>query len=856
VQSYRYTVALLRLGPREPTAYFACGHYQLALEQSGETVTETCTLCDLPLAETAVESDDGERFCCQGCLHVHETLDERDELSVEDGAEALEPDEREVPADHDTTFLRVDGMHCATCETFIEARASEREGVSAVDASYITDTARIDHDPEHTSEDDLREDLTGLGYRAYAKDDPKGERQSRDRVLVRLIVGVVFGMMVMMNYIAIIYPTYFRGLFPDTYATFLTEMLESTSAEYFYLVVGFMAVIVLLFTGGPILKGAYVSARTRQPNMDLLVAIAATSAWVYSTLAIFIGDSPPHVYYDVTVAVVLVVTAGSYYENGIKRKATDRLADLTEAQVDTARRYTPDGPGEEVPVGELSAGERVLVREGERVPVDGTVAEGEGTVDEAVVTGESLPVPKRAEDVVVGGSLLQEGSLVVTVGEGATSSVGRITDMVWNLQSNTHGIQQLADRLATVFVPLVFALAVTVGVVNLLLGASISTTMLLALTVLIVSCPCALGLATPLAIASSVREALERGIVVFDETIFERLRDVDAVVFDKTGTLTTGEMRVRRAEGPDALFERAALLEARTSHPIAAAVADAYAPGGESREDAESSVVTDGGVAAASSADSAPDVESRVTDFESHPTGVEGVVDGERVLVGNPDLFAAAGWTVPETLATGAEEATAGGDVPVLVGTDGQAAGLLVVGDEPREEWAEAVAAIGDRNVEVAVLTGDDERAAAQFRNHDAIDEVFAGVPPEAKAETVARLGDDGTTVMVGDGTNDAPALATADLGIALGGGTALAADAADVAVVTDDLGSLETVFSLAEAANSRVRQNIGWAFLYNGVALPLAAVNAINPLFAALAMGASSLIVVTNSSRPLLGSE
>jgi Cu2+-exporting ATPase len=808
-------------------------------------VTDTCTLCDLPLAETAVEREDGEQFCCRGCLHVHETLDERDDLGVEDGPDALEPDERAVPADHDTTFLRVDGMHCATCETFIESRAGEQDGVSAVDASYITDTVRVDHDPDETAQADLCEDLTGLGYRAYARDDPKGERQSQDRVLVRLIVGAVFGMMVMMNYIAVIYPTYFRGVFPDTYAEFLTEMLESTSAEYFYLVVGLLAAIVLLFTGGPILKGAYVSARTRQPNMDLLVAIAATSAWFYSTLAIFIGDSPPHVYYDVTVAVVLVVTAGSYYENGIKRKATDRLADLTEAQVDTARRYTPEGPGEEVPVDALSEGDRVLVREGERVPADGTVAEGEGTVDEAVVTGESLPVPKRAGEPVVGGSLLQEGSLVVTAGAGATSSVDRITDMVWDLQSGTHGIQQLADRLATVFVPLVFVLALTVGVVNLLLGAGVATTMLVALTVLIVSCPCALGLATPLAIASSVREALERGIVVFDETIFERLRDVDAVVFDKTGTLTTGEMRVRRAEGSEDLFERAALLEARTSHPIAAAVADAYAPG--------DAVATDGGVATTAGGDAEADIESRVTGFESHATGVEGVVDGERVLAGNPDLFAEMGWTVPGDTTAAAEEATASGDVPVLVGTGGRAEGLLVVGDEPRENWAEAVGAVADRDVSVAVLTGDDERATTAFREHDAIDQVFAGVPPEAKAETVARLGGDGTTVMVGDGTNDAPALATADLGIALGGGTALAADAADVAIVTDDLGSLETVFDLAAAANRRVRQNIGWAFLYNGVALPLAALSLINPLFAAVAMGASSLLVVANSSRPLL---
>ena len=798
-----------------------------------------CTLCDLPLAETAVESDDGEQFCCRGCLHVHQQLETDDDRDVEEGVEALETDEREIPDEYETTFLRVDGMHCATCETFIEARASERSDVAAVDASYITDTTRVHHDPE-TTESQLCDELSGLGYRAYAKDDPKGKRQSEDQVTTRLIVGVVFGMMVMMHYFTIIYPTYFSDYFPGRYAQFLTDTLAGTSAGYFYLVLGAMTTLILLFTGGPILKGAYVSLRTGQPNMDLLVATAAVAAWVYSTLAIFVGSSPPHLYYDVTIAVVLVVTAGSYYENQIKRRATDRLADLTESTVDTARRYDPDGSGEEVPIEQLTEGERVLVREGERVPVDGTVSEGEGTVDEAVVTGESRPVPKRPGETVVGGATLQEGSLVVDVGPGAQSSVSRITDMVWNLQSATHGIQQLADRLATVFVPLVLALSAVVALANLALGTSVSTTLLLALTVLIVSCPCALGLATPLAIASSVREALERGIVVFDETIFERLRDVDTVVFDKTGTLTTGEMRVLEQTGDRDLFERAALLEARTAHPIAGAIAGEYA----------GDPATDGGVRASAPAE---EPGQRVAEFESHATGVEGVVDGDRLLVGNLDLFDRRDWTVPERLRERATAASEAGTVPVLVGTGGQAAGLAVVGDTPREEWTEALGAFDDRDVEVVVLTGDESAAAGRFEAHDSVDQVFAGVPPEAKAETVARLGGAGTTVMVGDGTNDAPALARADLGIALGSGTALAVDAADIAIVTDDLTSLETVFELATAANRRVKQNIGWAFVYNGVALPLAVAGLINPLFAALAMGASSLLVVSNSARSLL---
>ncbi|WP_436935074.1 heavy metal translocating P-type ATPase [Halovenus marina] len=846
---------------------------------------QSCTLCDLPVSEPAVENETGDPFCCRGCRDVHGTLSEREDLSPDDNLEHIQEtltEETETPEGYERTFLRVDGMHCATCETFIEARASDHEDVAGVAASYITDTVRIDHDPA-VEESELTEAVTGLGYRAYARDDPLGKRRAEDNILTRLIVGAVFGMMVMLNYVAIIYPTYFDGLYyPAETAAFLAEMLASASAAYFYLVVGLLSSIVLFYTGGPILKGAWVSLRTREPNMDLLVALAATAAWAYSTLAIFLGAE--HIYYDVSVGIVLVVTAGSYYESQIKRKATEQLANLTESQVSETRRYHSDGSTTTVPVADLSGGERVLVRDGERIPVDGVVHEGEGTVDEAVVTGESLPVAKTAGDEVVGGSLLQDGSLVIEVNEGATSSVDRITDMVWDLQSADHGIQQLADRLATVFVPVVLVLAMVVGVAHFALGASASETLLVALTVLIVSCPCALGLATPLAIATSIHAALERGIVVFDETIFERLRDVEVVIFDKTGTLTTGEMRVRDADGPEDLFEQAALLETRSSHPIAEAIATAYgnadrntdsdeydSPG---RVDPESLIVdrsdqqtTDGGVVVdeddehdeagehdeTAELDDQDECEARVSGFQSYATGVGGTVDGADLLVGHPDLFAEQGWSVPDAFGSQIDDARDGGNVPVLVGRDGTAEGLLVVGDEPREGWESVLADLAAQDIEVAILTGDERDAATAFEDHPAVDHVFAGVPPEAKAETVQQFGAGRQTVMVGDGTNDAPALASANLGIALGSGTALAADAADVAIVTDDLRSLETVFDLAAAANSRVKQNIGWAFLYNSIAIPLAITGLINPLFAAVAMGLSSTLVVTNSSRKLL---
>ena len=845
---------------------------------------ETCKLCDLPLSNGAVATDDGDEFCCRGCREVHATLEEREDVSTdvtsEEIEETLAPPETESPDHYERTFLRIDGMHCATCETFIESRAHANENVGAVDASYITDTVRIDHDPAALGEAELIDMLSGLGYRAYARDDPLGERRAEDEILLRLVVGVLFGMMVMLQYFAVIYPTYFDGLYyPEPTAAFLAEMLASRSATYFYLTVGFSSSIVLAYTGGPILKGAYVSIKTRQPNMDLLVALAACAAWAYSTVAIFTQSGLVHLYYDVTVGIILVVTAGSYYENEIKRTATAELAGLTEAQVTEARRYE-GGETTTVAVDELTTGDQILVREGERVPVDGRICDGDGTVDEAVVTGESMPVAKTDGDEVVGGSLLLHGSFVVEAGEGATSSIDRITDVVWNLQSANHGIQQLANRLATVFVPVVLVLAVVVGTVHFLLGASVSETLLVALTVLIVSCPCALGLATPLAIASSIREALANGIVVFDETIFERLRDVDVVIFDKTGTLSTGEMSVHSAVGPSDVFEKAARLETRSSHPVAGAIADEFGAESVERPSKESTgAVTDGGENSSKSppttreADGGVvDYESRsqsrdngsdspsedvttdgITGFQSHASGVEGTVDGTPVLVGTLDLFESRGWSVPEAIRTEAESARTVGDVAVVVGTEGTASGVAAVGDEPRAGWEGALETLAEQDVEIAVLTGDSQEASSRFAAHPAVDEVFAGVPPEAKAETVRRYGAAKQTVMVGDGTNDAPALATADLGIALGSGTALAADAADVAIVTDSLDSLETVFDLADAANRRVKQNIGWAFLYNGIAIPLAITGLINPLFAAIAMGLSSLLVVSNSSRSLL---
>ncbi len=819
-----------------------------------------CTLCGLPLDRRRgedVADGAGRQFCCPGCRQVADALgdiesveasDVRERAGDGDATTGVDGDEGPPPG-HEQAFLRVNGMYCTTCEAFLESVGETAEGVDGAEASYVTETLRVDYDPEAVDEADLPELFSRAGYRATRREDALAVQRAEEDTLWRLGFGLMAGMFVMIPYLIFIYPVHFQVLYPDWMLQQVTEQLQN--AQYPFYVIAFMTTLVLFYTGWPLLQGAYVSLRAREPNMNLLVSLAALGAYAYSILAVAVGRID--IYFDVSIAVVLVVTAGTYYESQMKRRATDRLSELTTATVDTADRYV-DGATERVSVDELSAGEQVLVREGERVPVDGTVAEGEATVDEAVVTGESLPVGKAAGDDVVGGSVLTDGALVVAVGEGAESSVDRILDLVWNLQSDTTGVQKLADRLAVVFVPTVLALAVTVGVAYLLLGAAPTTVLLVALTVLIVSCPCALGLATPLAVASGIKEAMDNNVVVFDDSVFERLRTVETVVFDKTGTLTTGETRVVGSLGPGEALAAAGRLEARSSHPVAGAVADAFGPERTGADDAGGVTATDGGVESVETGEGGG--ESRtggVEGFESHETGVSGVVDGQTVLVGHPDLFDGHDWPVPAEIRERSREVRERGQVPVVVGRDGAAEGVVAVGDEPREGWQETVRALDDRGVEVVVLTGDESEAATTFRDHPAVAEVFAGVPPEGKAATVRQLGADRQVAMVGDGTNDAPALASADLGVALGGGTALAADAADVAVVEDALPAVTDVFDLAEATRRRVRQNIGWAFVYNGVAIPLAAAGLLNPLFAAAAMATSSLLVVTNSTRPLL---
>jgi Cu2+-exporting ATPase len=772
---------------------------------------DRCALCDLPAEESVTSEDVDGVFCCRGCLEVHRTLGDVDLEKAQE-----KDDEAEKFEDAEEAFLSVDGMHCSACEVFIESRAEDSDGVKKAEASYASEMAKVLYDPEETSGEAVSEELNGFGYRVYEADERTEDRDELAELVTvgRLVVGGWLGMMVMAWYFFFLYPEYL-GL--GALVERPGPLLDSFTS--YYLVLGTTG--VLFVTGYPILRSAYVSLRSGTPNMDLLVSIAAVNAYFYSIGVLLTGGT--EVYFDITVVVVMVVTLGNFYEKRVKKRASSRMEEFTKERVEEARRRGENGD-EVVSIEELKEGDEVVVKPGERVPVDGIVIEGSAAVDESLVTGESLPTTKAKGDRVVGGSTVTDDALVVEVPDEQVSTFDRLVTFLWDVQSSRPGVQRLADRLATVFVPFVLFVAAATFGFRVYLTGDFTAAMLSSLAVLVVSCPCALGLATPLAVASGVREALGDGVAITDGSVFEDTSEYDVVAFDKTGTLTTGDMEVVEVVAAGGIDDekavsRAAAVEAYSSHPIADAVTEA-----------------------------APDAEYDVSDFSRHPgKGVSAEVDRNRVVVGSSSMMNEQDMSIPSELIDAADSERDAGNAPVYVGWGDEAKAVLIVGDRPRREWEETVERIDGR---IAVITGDDERAAEYFRSHRDVDDVFAGVPPEAKAETVERLRGHGKTVMVGDGTNDAPALAAADLGIALGTGTATAGDAADVVVTEDDLTKVVDVLELTGKTKRRIRQNLGWALTYNAIAIPTAVAGLISPAVAAFAMAASSLLVVTNSSR------
>lgn len=591
----------------------------------------------------------------------------------------------------------------------------------------------------------------------------------------------------------------------------------------------FAATVPVQFVAGwPFLHGAVERARELTSNMDTLISLGTLTAFLYSTYQLFAGGP---LFFDTSALIIAFVVLGRYFEARAQGKAREAISKLLEIGAKEATLLV-DGEERRVPVDQVRVGDLVRVRPGEKIPVDGEVIDGRAAVDESMLTGESVPVEKTVGDHVAGATVNTDGLLTVrATAVGADTALAQIVRLVERAQSGKAPVQRLADRVSSVFVPAVIVAAVATFAGWTLLAGNPIGGMTAAVAVLIIACPCALGLATPTAIMVGTGRGADLGILVKGGEVLEASKKIDTVVFDKTGTLTRAQMRVTevvagKRRKPDLVLRIAAAVESGSEHPIGAAiVAEAHERGLE--------------IPAATA----------FTNVAGH--GVRAEIDGRPVVVGRRKLIDEHDLELPDHLAAAAADLEEQGRTAVFVGRDGHVVGVLAVADTVKDDAVDVVRQLHAMGLRVAMITGDNARTANAIANQVGIDQVLAEVLPEDKVTEVRRLQDEGKVVaMVGDGVNDAPALVQADLGIAIGTGTDVAIEASDITLMSERLDGVVSAIGLSRQTLRTIYQNLGWAFGYNTAAIPLAALGMLNPVVAGAAMGFSSVSVVTNSLR------
>ena len=733
--------------------------------------------------------------------------------------------------------LEIDGMTCASCATRIEKKLNKVDGVSAT-VNYATEKAKINNVGDHGI-DELIKVVAGAGYRASVPSTPAGVAGSdaddpTAALREKLIVCAVLSLPVIL--LAMVPPLQFNG--------------------WQWLSLG-LATPVVLWGASGFHRAAWVNLRHGAATMDTLISMGTLAAYAWSVYALFFGtaghpgmthpfsfrleqgDGLGNIYLEAATAITTFILAGRYFEARAKRRAGEAvraLLTLGANEVSVLR----DGTEHRVPVDQLAVGDEFVVRPGEKVATDGVVASGRSSIDNSLVTGESVPVEVGPGDEVIGATVNAEGRIVVRATRvGQDTQLAQIARMVEAAQTGKAQVQRLADRISGIFVPIVIALSLITLVTWLLLGTGAAFAFTAAVAVLIIACPCALGLATPTALLVGTGRGAQLGIVIKGPEVLEDTRRVDTVVLDKTGTVTTGAMSVagvRPVAGVDQaeVLRLAAAVEDNSEHPIARAIVGGF--------DSLALAQPTEGLALTQ-----PTVG--VTDFINRPgLGAEATVEGRRIKVGRPALVDG---ELPAELRAAFDEGRAAGRTAVVVIADDDPIGVIEVADTVRPSSAEAIRRLRALGLRPVLLTGDSATAAEQVAAEVGIDEVIAEVLPTDKVDTVRALQAEGRRVaMVGDGVNDAAALATADLGIAMGTGTDAAIEAADLTLVHGDLLLAGDAIRLSRATLGTIKANLFWAFAYNVAALPLAALGFLNPMIAGAAMALSSVFVVSNSLR------
>ncbi|WP_456444692.1 heavy metal translocating P-type ATPase [Thiolapillus sp.] len=799
-----------------------------------------CFHCGLPLPEHDFTADiEGQprHFCCFGCQSVCEAIyaagmegfyqrtpeglllepppPPPDDLGLYDLEEVQaefvhsKGQEREI-------HLLVEGIHCAACVWLIEHTLGKLPGVISAQVNLSAKRLLLRWDNERIKLSEIIAALARVGYSATPFDPEAAEgilkKQTRD-----LLFRITFAGFTMMNLLWVSIALYSGA-----------DQGEYRSLFHW---VGFaLATPTLFYSGWPFLKGAWTSLRTGHLGMDLPIALGATVTWAYSTWVTFLDLPDHHVYFDTVVNFIFVILIGRHLEGVSKRHAVAATQRLLDLQPRVALLVQDDGE-KTVPIRRVQPGDKVMVKPGAKIPVDGFILEGNSQVDEAMLSGESVPVPKQPGDKVSAGTVNTKGTLIIEVtGTLANTALGRIIQLVEEAQASKAPIQCTADRIVPWFVLVTLSLATLTFFIWV--RQDFELALMAATSVLIITCPCAFGLATPMAIAVASGQGARHGILVKNGAVLETLSKVDHFVFDKTGTLTLGKMQVSKVISPtlaqDELLTMAAAAERLSEHSISLAVVELA----EEKNLDYRHLTTE--------------------DFLSQSgQGIRARVNGHQVVIGNSGWLRHNGIQEDPGLSRQAQAIEQQAVTVIHVAIDGQHAGLIGIADSLRPDAPSLVSSLRDQGIALTLLSGDHQRVAEAVARQLGGMEVIAEVLPEDKDKVISRLQEQGKTVaMVGDGINDAPALIRADVGIAIGSGTDVSVESADIVLMSDELDKIHLAVALSRRTLRTIRQNILISFVYNIIMVPLAMSAMITPLIAAISMPVSSLLVIGNAAR------
>ena len=726
-------------------------------------------------------------------------------------------------------------MSCNNCALNVEHTLADKvPGVILANVNFATESVTVEYDPQQADPEAMAKAVQKAGFRLLVPDEAQGEdieQQERQKELRRqqtaFWVGVGFTL-----------PLFVLSMARDF------ALLGAWSHAFWFNVLLFaLASPVQFYTGWDYYAGGYKSLRSGGANMDVLVALGSSVAYFYSVAVLLFPGAGTHVYFETSAMIITLIRLGKLLEARAKGKASEAIRKLINLAPKTANLLDKNGNEKEIPVAQLRPDDIIVVRPGESIPVDGLIVSGHSSVDESMLTGEPIPQDKSENDLVYGATVNQQGLLQIkATAVGSETALAKIVRLVKQAQGSKPPIQKLADKVASVFVPAIIGIALVVFSLWWAIGGEFVPAMIRMVAVLVIACPCALGLATPTAIIVGVGAAARSGILFKNSDALEAARRIDMVLLDKTGTITQGRpvvtdfMTVGNKDENDVL-SLAAGVESGSEHPVSKAILEFATQEGQ--------------------------IPTRPESFESFPgKGVSATIDGREVKVGKP------GWIemvseLNEKTSKLVQKILAQGKTAIVVAADGKPEGVFAIFDQEKPEAKQAIRALVDMGIEPVMLTGDNEKAASTIAAKVGIEKVIAGILPDSKEEEVRKAQQKGAVVgMVGDGINDAPALARANVGIAIGTGTDIAIESADVTLIKGDLTDLSKAIRLSKATMRTIRQNLFWAFFYNVGLIPVAAgalagfaflplvIRELHPALAAAAMALSSITVVSNSLR------